>query len=109
MDDSKTADPTASRRNFMSSAGTTLAAAAMLPTLAAVSSSTAVAAPKPAPVAPPGPEQTGAAGELHQLAGGGHPDLTTNQGVVVADDENSLKIGVRGPTTLEDFVLREKD
>ncbi len=34
--------------------------------------------------------------------------LTTSQGVVIADNQNSLKIGLRGPTTLEDFILREK-
>jgi len=35
-------------------------------------------------------------------------ELTTNQGVAVADNQNSLKIGLRGPTALEDFILREK-
>ena len=34
--------------------------------------------------------------------------LTTNQGVRVADNQNSLKSGLRGPTLLEDFILREK-
>lgn len=34
--------------------------------------------------------------------------LTTNQGVPVADNQNSLKIGYRGPALLEDFILREK-
>lgn len=34
--------------------------------------------------------------------------LTTNQGVPVADNQNSLKIGLRGPTAMEDFILREK-
>jgi catalase len=34
--------------------------------------------------------------------------LTTNQGVRVSDNQNSLKAGLRGPTLLEDFVLREK-
>jgi catalase len=34
--------------------------------------------------------------------------LTTNQGVKVADNQNSLKAGLRGPTLLEDFILREK-
>lgn len=34
--------------------------------------------------------------------------LTTNQGLPVADNQNSLKAGVRGPTLLEDFILREK-
>ncbi len=34
--------------------------------------------------------------------------LTTNQGVPVADNQNSLKVGLRGPTVMEDFILREK-
>jgi catalase len=34
--------------------------------------------------------------------------LTTNQGVPISDNQNSLKAGLRGPTLLEDFVLREK-
>ncbi|WP_342601360.1 catalase [Psychrobacillus sp. FSL H8-0483] len=34
--------------------------------------------------------------------------LTTNQGLKVSNDEESLKAGVRGPTLLEDFHLREK-
>lgn len=36
------------------------------------------------------------------------PEMTTNQGVKVSDDKNSLKTGSRGPTLLEDFILREK-
>jgi catalase len=35
-------------------------------------------------------------------------ELTTNQGVPVADNQNSLKAGLRGPTLIEDFILREK-
>ena len=34
--------------------------------------------------------------------------LTTNQGGAIADNQNSLKLGVRGPVLLEDFILREK-
>jgi catalase len=34
--------------------------------------------------------------------------LTTNQGVRISDNQNSLKAGDRGPTLLEDFILREK-
>jgi catalase len=34
--------------------------------------------------------------------------LTTNQGVPIADNQNSLKAGLRGPALLEDFILREK-
>src|SRR5262245_33432587 len=51
---------------------------------------------------------TGAGGEVHQSAGGDTPDLTTQQGIPVADDQNSLKVGLRGPTALEDFHFREK-
>ena len=34
--------------------------------------------------------------------------LTTNQGVAIGDNQSSLKAGVRGPTLIEDFILREK-
>ncbi|HET7061373.1 MAG TPA: catalase [Nitrosospira sp.] len=34
--------------------------------------------------------------------------LTTNQGVPIGDNQNSLKAGLRGPALLEDFILREK-
>jgi catalase len=50
----------------------------------------------------------GKGGETHQTAVGDVPVLTTQQGVAVADDQNSLKAGARGPTLLEDFHLREK-
>ncbi len=50
----------------------------------------------------------GSGGETHQRAEAGAAVLTTQQGVVVADDQNSLRAGERGPTLLEDFHLREK-
>jgi catalase len=34
--------------------------------------------------------------------------MTTNQGTPIGDNQNSLKAGLRGPTLLEDFILREK-
>jgi catalase len=62
-------------------------------------------------------EKTGPA-PLEPIAVGGGLDrvrvnsagqrLTTNQGVAVSDNQNSLKAGLRGPTLLEDFILREK-
>jgi len=52
--------------------------------------------------------EMGAGGETHQVAADGDPVLTTQQGVPVADDQNSLRIGSRGPTALEDFHFREK-
>jgi len=36
------------------------------------------------------------------------PELTDNMGHAISDDQNSLKAGPRGPTLLEDFLLREK-
>ncbi|WP_027488132.1 catalase [Allorhizobium undicola] len=55
----------------------------------------------------------GEGGETHQVTGAsagkqGHGTLTSNQGIPVSDNQNSLKSGRRGPTLLEDFVLREK-
>jgi catalase len=50
----------------------------------------------------------GKGGELHQTSNGDVPILTTQQGTPVSDDQNSLKVGPRGPATLEDFHLREK-
>src|SRR5215470_7163887 len=50
----------------------------------------------------------GHGGETHQVAEGEIPTLTTQQGVPISDDQNSLRIGARGPTLLEDFHFREK-
>ncbi|MFN2974725.1 catalase [Terriglobus aquaticus] len=50
----------------------------------------------------------GHGGETHQNAGGTHPAMTGQTGVVIADDENSLKAGERGPVLLEDWNLLEK-
>jgi catalase len=47
-------------------------------------------------------------GETHQQASGPETQLTTNQGVPVGDNQNSLKAGARGPVLLQDFILREK-
>ncbi len=53
-------------------------------------------------------DQVGNGGETHQVAGGDRPALTTQQGIPVADDQNTLKAGERGPSLLEDFHFREK-
>ncbi|WP_431284562.1 catalase [Humitalea sp. 24SJ18S-53] len=50
----------------------------------------------------------GKGGETHQTAGGDVPVLTTQQGSPVSDDQNSLRIGARGPALLEDAHFREK-
>jgi catalase len=44
------------------------------------------------------PHMADAAGQL----------MTTDHGVKINDDQNSLKAGDRGPSLLEDFILREK-
>ncbi len=51
--------------------------------------------------------ERGQGGETHQLANG-RPSLTTQQGTPVADDQNTLRLGERGPSVLEDFHFREK-
>jgi len=50
----------------------------------------------------------GNGGEIHQTASTPEMRLTTNHGIPVSDNQNSLKAGPRGPSLLEDFVLREK-
>ena len=50
----------------------------------------------------------GNGGELHQVAGGTHPAMTNQRGLVIGDDENSLKIGERGPHLIEDQFYIEK-
>lgn len=50
----------------------------------------------------------GNAGETHQSVGKSGTSLTTDQGLPIADNQNSLRVGARGPGLLEDFILREK-
>lgn len=52
--------------------------------------------------------QQGPGGETRQQAGADEAVLTTQTGVPVSDDQNSLKVGQRGPVAMEDFHLREK-
>ena len=63
-----------------------------------------IAAPEQA--APTSPAATGKEEQLAAVTD--HAPLTTNVGQPVADDQNSLRAGKRGPTLLEDYVLREK-
>jgi len=56
---------------------------------------------------PATPSTIGNGGELHQTAGRGEV-LTTQQGAPVADDQNSLRVGDRGPLAMEDAHFREK-
>ena len=50
-------------------------------------------------------DATGAGGEPHQHSS---TPLTTNHGMPVSDDQNTLRAGVRGPSLLEDFHFLEK-
>ena len=72
------------------------------------SASKPVSKTAPADARSSAPSARGRGDELHEHAGGGHPPLTTNQGIPVSDNQNSLRATTRGPTLLEDFVLREK-
>ena len=71
--------------------------------------------PKKAPKLPSGAELSnsyaetqGNGGETHQVAGGDVATLTTQHGIPVADDQNSLRQGSRGPLLVEDAHFREK-
>ncbi|BEV01819.1 catalase [Novosphingobium olei] len=71
----------------------------------------ALADHQPGGIATSHKDAAGNAGELHQNAAEGSPPaayLTDNFGHRIADNQNSLKAGARGPTLLEDFILREK-
>ena len=61
----------------------------------------------PVSVTPEG-QELGRGGEIHQIAGGTHPQMTNQRGTVIGDDENSLKANTRGPVLIEDFLLVEK-
>src|SRR3982751_2281666 len=50
----------------------------------------------------------GEGGETHQTTDKANASLTTQQGVPVADDQNTLKIFPRGPVLIEDAHFREK-
>ncbi len=50
----------------------------------------------------------GDGGETHQTANDAVETLTTQQGIPVSDDQNTLRIGARGPSLIEDFHFREK-
>ena len=52
--------------------------------------------------------ERGHGGETHRVAAEGAPRLTTQQGTVVSDDQNTLRAGERGPSALEDIHFREK-
>ena len=55
----------------------------------------------------PATDVIGHGGEVHQGVQDGQV-LTSAQGAPLADDQNSLRAGQRGPTLLEDFAMREK-
>ena len=46
--------------------------------------------------------------QLHAFTLDPAASLSTQQGVQIPDNHNTLKAGLRGPTLLEDFILREK-
>ena len=69
-----------------------------------------MATKKKAPAGTSGPQRntSGNGGETHQQATAKTGAMTTAQGIPVADNQNSLRAFPRGPTLLEDFILREK-
>src|SRR6201747_323937 len=59
-------------------------------------------------MSPMPPTTIGEGGETHQTVAPGGQTLTTQQGIPVADDQNTLRVGDRGPAALSDFHFREK-
>jgi len=49
-----------------------------------------------------------ATAETHQTSADAPSRMTTQQGMPISDDQNTLTVGDRGPQLLEDFVMREK-
>lgn len=70
-------------------------------TLSEKNNSAKTGGPAMEPQAPDGALTTKRVNDADQM-------LTTNQGVPISDNQSSLKAGLRGPTLLEDFILREK-
>ena len=85
--------------------GATAEPASRLPTASTLSEENA--SDKTGTVAPEGTNATIGPLDRVRVDSAGRA-MTTNQGVPVADNQNSLKQGVRGPVLLEDFILREK-
>jgi catalase len=54
------------------------------------------------------PAAEGGNGDRDADVTGGRERLTTAQGIPVSDDQNTLRLGERGPSLLEDFHFREK-
>ncbi len=50
----------------------------------------------------------GEGGDAHQISSSKDDILTTQLGTPIADDENTLRVGRKGPALLEDFIFREK-
>ncbi len=90
-----------SRRMVLGSTATLAAAPMAALGAAAPAAAQGTAQPPPSPAAARDPMPTGRVTESGEF-------LTTNQGGRISDDQNSLKVGPRGPVLLEDFVLREK-
>jgi len=86
------------RRQLIQAAGATAGALVVTPALLG---QRAQAAEVPSTVAGPA-----AAAGMPPVASGGR--LTTNQGLRISDDQNTLRAGARGPSLLEDFAFREK-
>ncbi|MFN8075777.1 MAG: catalase [Kineosporiaceae bacterium] len=101
--------PGFARRRLLQAAGVTaVAAGAVSHQVGAAKSALAapLAAPSATEGAPTTPPERISPVSAPQVATGDR--LTTDQGIPVSDDQNSLRAGVRGPSLLEDFHFREK-
>lgn len=96
-----------SRRRFLTTASAATAGAAIAPMLMSIPAQAA-----PSATAPGIGGTASTTSKVQDLSSETSIDtgqqLTTNQGLRISDNQNSLKAGVRGPTLLEDNIFREK-
>ena len=91
-------EPGVSRRRVLQGAAVTAGLAVAASTVASGSAAAAAANAAAPATALPADDPSYVAGDR----------MTTNQGVPIPTDENTLKAGTRGPSLLEDFAFREK-
>ena len=94
-----------SRRSVLKAMGVSAGALSIDPRSLATGAAPLQQTDPNAPPPPPGADVQ-AAPQVVSVADG--PFLTTNQGVRINDNQNTLRAGERGPSLLEDFIFREK-
>ena len=97
-----------SRRRVLQATGVGLGALALTPALAGEAAASSEAGVGPAAGVAPAFLSAASPGDVDDVPVAVGDRLTTNQGLRISDDQNQLRVGLRGPSLLEDFAFREK-